>query len=95
MSPRGELGNPVIGEAIKVHLPGESPWADCVAINDDGTWTGRICNRLFNEFTAEERKAFSPDIGDRAHKYRQNDVVLFRREISDSYEIWVPAEKAQ
>jgi hypothetical protein len=46
---------PKIGEFIKVWLPGESPWAECVSVNHDGTWEGRIANRLFAEMSDEER----------------------------------------
>jgi hypothetical protein len=46
---------PEIGESVKVWLPGETPWAECVAVHPDGTWEGRIANRLFAEMTDEER----------------------------------------
>lgn len=46
---------PDIGEMVKVSLPGESPWAECVTMYPDGTWEGRIANRLFAEMSDEER----------------------------------------
>ena len=44
-----------VGESVKVWLPGETPWAECVATYPDGTWEGRIANRLFAEMSDEER----------------------------------------
>ena len=39
---------PSVGEAVKVWLPGESPWAECVAVLADGSWIGRLDNDLVN-----------------------------------------------
>lgn len=40
------MTTPKIGETVKVWLPGETPWAECVAVNPDGSWLGRIDNDL-------------------------------------------------
>ena len=37
---------PEVGDLVKVYLPGKSPWAECVAVHDDGSWDGRIDNYL-------------------------------------------------
>jgi hypothetical protein len=37
---------PEVRDFVKVYLPGESPWAECVTVHDDGTWDGRIDNYL-------------------------------------------------
>ncbi len=52
----GDLPKPVIGAILKVHLPGESPWAECVAIHADGAWEGTILNRLFAEMPETDRQ---------------------------------------
>lgn len=58
------MGNAMkIGDIIKVHLPGESPWAQCVAIHDDGTFNGRIDNN-----------PVALDL----HSYKFGDVVRFK-----------------
>lgn len=51
----GSLPNPEVGKMVKVWLPGETPWAECIAVHPDGTWEGRIANRLFAEMSDEER----------------------------------------
>lgn len=48
---------PVIGEQVKVHLPGESPWAECVFRDEStSTWEGKILNLLVAERSENERK---------------------------------------
>jgi hypothetical protein len=89
-----------IGEHIKVHLPGESPWAEVMATYEDGTWDGRISNRLFGEMSDIERARFTKDHFDtakalpRLHDYKQDQVVRFCRETTADYSIWVPATGA-
>ena len=102
MAKIGELGQAVIGQTIKVHLPGESPWAECLAVYDDGTWEGRISNRLFAQMPAQERVAIAEPIWGKQdplpslHDYKQDMVVKFKRSVSQQhgYEIWVPTEAA-
>ena len=57
-----EENAPAVGDFVKVHLPGETPWAECVAVHADGTWDGRIDNHLV---CTEE------------HGLRVHDVVRF------------------
>jgi hypothetical protein len=54
---------PKIGEWVKVYLPHETPWAECVVVHPDGTWEGRVDNHLV--FTDE-------------HGFRFGDVIRFR-----------------
>lgn len=84
------------GDSIKVHLPGESPWAEVVTLHEDGTWDGRICNRLIPEMDdLEHARLLKETWGKgrrlpRLHPFKQNDVVRFRREVTPDYDIWVP-----
>jgi hypothetical protein len=92
----GELEEPIIGESIKVKLPGETPWVECVAVYPDGTWDGRIDNRLFGEMSDHERaQIMKREFGEvftvpRLHQYKLNDVVRFAREQQEYCECWVP-----
>lgn len=101
MAPKGNLPPAVVGETIKVFLPGESPWADCVFVYSDGTWEGRIVNRLVGEMSDRHRadlteKLFGPGRPlPKLHDFRCGDLVRFKREIATDYEIWVPAEQAR
>jgi hypothetical protein len=94
----GELGEPTVGEHIKVLLPGETPWAECVAVYPDGTWDGRIDNRLFYEMSEHERAQFMKrEFGSvspvpRLHQYKLDDVIRFKREQTECCECWIPAE---
>lgn len=94
----GELPEVRVGESIKVSLPGESPWAACIAIHPDGTWDGQIINKLFGELSEYERARFMKDsFGTvkgvpKLHNFSQDQVVRFRREVAPDYEIWVPAD---
>lgn len=92
---------PVPGAFAKVSLPGETPWAECVKVNEDGTWLGRIANHLFAEMTDAERDAvIAPTFGrggaplPRLHSYKQDDLVLWRKEPGDGFARWVPAEES-
>ena len=53
-----------VGEIYKVHLDGESPWAECVEVKSHGAWVGRIDNDLI--------------CGDE-HGYSYQDLVEFDR----------------
>lgn len=90
---------PKVGESVKVHLPSESPWADCVAVYEDGTWDGKIANDLIESAPYSQRMEFLqshgwtgrslPTFG--AHAYKYGDVVRFRLLEEHGYSIWVPA----
>ena len=80
-----------IGEFVKVHLPGESPWAEVVTITDSG-FIGRIDNKLFHEMSEIEQARFNKDqFGTvkplpQLHKHCENDLVEFVR--NEEHGIW-------
>ena len=94
----GQLPDARVGDVFKVFLPGESPWAECVAVHDDGTWEGKILNKLISEYSEGEVKQFVADSFGRAdtlpklHDFKQDQVVRFRREVTPEWEIYVPAD---
>lgn len=72
---------PEVGQYLKVFLPGESPWAECVAVHSDGTWEGRIDNRLVGGL----------------HDFQQGQMVRFKEEsgsdpMGGRYWIWTPCQ---
>lgn len=90
---------PQPGECAKVFLPGESPWAECVKVNEDGTWLGRIANKLFHEWNEDEQRQFLGEHFDNSkrllpklHAFTQDELVLFKIEHGDGYSIWVPSD---
>lgn len=87
------------GDFVKVHLPGESPWAICRHVYNDGTFEGEINNKLVGEASEEERveigERLAPGTGwvpQKLHGYRCGQVVRFKLEVGQDYSIWVPAE---
>lgn len=88
---------PEIGTYAKVWLPGESPWAECVGQLVNNMWVGRISNDLVGTMSDAERQALTEQWfgeGHRAlpklHNFKRGDIVVFRAEQGDGYEIWVP-----
>ncbi len=75
MAPKGQLSEPVVGQPLKVHLQGESPWAECLEVLPSGSWRGRIDNDL----VCTDEHGFSGD-----------DEVVFRKGGTSEYDIWVP-----
>jgi len=53
-----DIQNVKIGDAVKIWLPGETPWADVVALQDDGTIDVKVANRLIPEMTEEKLIAY-------------------------------------
>lgn len=96
----GQLPEAKVGESLKVWLPGESPWAECTAIYPDGSWDGRINNKLIAEYSDTERARFFKDSfgttrsPPKLHDFKQGQVVRFARQIEDEIELWVPAPRA-
>ena len=85
------MDDPKVGTEIKVHLPGERPWAECVAVHSDGTWEGKILNELFAEMSEDKRQqVWAGEPLPRLHDFHRGDVVRFTRRSDD---IWVPAEQ--
>lgn len=90
---------PAIGEYKKILLPGETPWAECVAIEPDGSWHGRIANKLFTEYddrTRDEIAGFGPQIDPlpRLHNFKQDDVVrlVWRGHLDPLRRGWIASE---
>lgn len=89
------------GEYYKVRLPGETPWAECLAILPDGSWEGRIDNNLIGSMSEAERAAVSAEMFSgqstplpSLHNFKQNDVVRFSwQHVADNYYGWLPAEQ--
>lgn len=75
-------GTPKVGEDVKVWLPGEWPWAECVSQESDGTWHGRILNKTFAE-SAAMRQSFSAEVFGineplpQLHDFKLGDIVHF------------------
>jgi hypothetical protein len=89
--------NPVkIGDSVKVSLPGESPWAECIAVNPDGTWIGRIDNYLVAQAPEDQRREIAQEMfGSNTplpvlHHYRCGDMLRFKPH--EEVEVWVPDE---
>ena len=84
----------MIGDTIKVYLPGESPWAE-VMEEANGTVKARIINKLFNEYSEHEQAQFMKrEMGDvkpleQLHVFRKGDEIWFRK---GDYDEWVPVQ---
>lgn len=91
---------PEVGEYIKVWLPGETPWAECVSLNPDGSWQGRIANHLFAQRSEFERTKIAREWfpGSPAkplpslHVYKQDQVVTWFWHDDGTGARWMPAE---
>jgi len=87
---------PDVGASVKVFLPGESPWAECVTILPDGRWIGRIENKLVAQ-SPEVRQQIAAHFGrlndelPKLHDYEQNDLVLLVAVPLDDVWLWQPA----
>lgn len=81
------------GDYVKVLLPGELPWVE-VLEQKGRTFLGRIDNKLFAEYSDEERAAvFGYGAEDmeplpRLHNYKQNDELWFVRNSDNTS--WIP-----
>jgi len=84
-----------IGEYVKVHLPGEWPWAKVTKITKDG-FKGKIANTLVAEGCEFERRRISKHLFGTAepmpvlHNYKLGDTVNFTK---DEYDCWSIKEK--
>lgn len=93
------MNQPAIGEVVKVHLPGESPWAECIGKSADGTWLGVIKNRLVNEMTEFEIARFlkrefgTVKFPPRLHDFKCGDTVRFEHD--GKFDIWVPTRPTE
>ncbi len=77
-----------LGQNVKVHLPGEAPWAEIVEIRIKG----RIVNKLFHEHSEHEQAQFMKrEFGDvqpleQSHKFKQGDEVWFEKDEHGQWE---------
>ena len=82
----------MIGDVVKVHLPGESPWAEVLEEKNDRI-RGRINNKLFHDYSEHEQARWLKGEFDtvetlpKLHKFSQGDELWFRR---GDYNEWVP-----
>lgn len=83
----------MIGENVKIHLPGESPWAR-ITKELNGTVQVMIVNKLFHQHSEHEQAQFMKrEFGDvqpleKLHDYKQGDELLIKKNDLDE---WVPA----
>ena len=98
---RLKRATPGIGQEVKVWLPGEWPWAECVSQEGDGTWHGRILNQTVAE-SASVRASLSSEWFDspeplpKLHEFKLGDLVHFvPRILNDdpSTVHWAPADE--
>ncbi len=89
---------PKLGDFVKAWLPGETPWAECVAVEASGAWHGRIANKLVPEHTPQELARYMEgcDVPElhvpKRHDYRENMVVRFAWDSEQN--LWTPREMA-
>ena len=85
--PHRQLPPPVKGGFIKVCLPGETPWAECLEVHDDGSWIGRIDNKakMAREFFGIGEFRFADH-----DNFCHNQVVKFSRSSDDEFDFWAP-----
>ncbi len=83
----------MIGDNIKVHLPGESPWARILELAP-GKVKAKIINRLFHQHSEHVQAQFMKrEFGsvrplELLHDYKQGDELWFEK---DEFNEWVPA----
>ena len=86
-----------VGDFAKVHLLGESPWAEVIELTEDG-FKGRINNVLFAEMSETDQARFNKQhFGTVSplpvlHDYRRNDEVLFIEGAGHWKGQWVPSD---
>lgn len=87
----------MVGEIIKVLLPGETPWVEIIE-ELGNKFKGQILNKLLHEFSDHEQAQFTkrwfgtvqqlPQL----HTFKKGDEVWFREGTDDRDGWWVPAE---
>lgn len=85
----------MIGENIKVLLPGERPWVE-VLEETGNTFKGRILNKLYDEFSEHEQAQFMkrewgtieklPIL----HNFKQGDELWFEQGTGNREGWWIP-----
>lgn len=86
------MDTPVIGKSIKVWLPGETPWAEVIATNEDGTFLAKIANTLLPEMSQVERAIYcgcpGVNIPTTKHKFKFGDLIRFMKD--PEYNVYIP-----
>ena len=90
---------PCVGQHIKVFLPGESPWAEVVAVLTGGEIVGRIDNELVASSPALRAACARDWFGSQEplpslHDWKRDDLVVFERRLDEhGFRLWRPAER--
>ena len=85
----------MIGEDIKVLLPGERPWVKVIE-QVDHKFKGQIINTLFHELSEHEQARFMKrEFGEVAqlpqfHSFKHGDEIWFESGTGDEKGWWVP-----
>lgn len=88
-------------DLMKIWLPGESPWAEVLAENEDGSRTVRIDNKVAGDYTAREfserlaalfgdRKPDPRDL--RLHTFKCNQIVTVKQITESGVTTWQPVD---
>lgn len=87
----------VVGETIKVLLPGETPWVE--VIEELGNkFKGQILNKLLHEFSEHEQAQFTKRwLGTvqqlpQLHVFKKGDQVWFEEGTDECDGCWIPVE---
>jgi hypothetical protein len=86
-----------MAEMMKIWLPGETPWAEVLSANPDGSRTVRIDNKVAGDYSADEfrqmlAKMFGRDADPRdkhdyrKHAYKFNEVVTVA--LNPEHQVW-------
>ena len=87
----------LIGETVKVLLPGERLWVEVIGASD-GKIRGRIINTPFHEFSEHEQAQFMKrEFGDveplpKLHSFKKDDEVWFEMGTGNERGWLVPVE---
>lgn len=90
----------MIGQSIKVLLPGERPWVQVIEEADD-KFKGKIINTLFRELSEHEQARFMKrETGEvqqlpELHSFKKGDEVWFEQGIDECAGWWVPAQNGK
>ena len=88
----------LIGESVKVLLPGELPWVKVIK-EFDGRIKGRILNKLYSEYSEHEHAQFMKrECGGveelpKLHDFKKGDELWFEKGTGNREGHWVPVEK--
>lgn len=87
----------MIGQNIKVLLPGERPWVKVIEESGD-RFKGKIVNTLFHELSEHEQARFMKrELGEveplpQLHSFKRGDEVWFEEGTGNERGWWIPVE---